>query len=79
MEIDTFQLSRIYSQGWNAAKKLLADGTSDVDEVLASKLNPYRAENETERWTRGFKEALQSRAGNLNRPRAISWRPAIEK
>jgi len=63
MEFSAFQLSRIYSQGWNAAKKLLAEGGADISETHAQKLNPYRDGAGAERWAKGFKEALQGRSG----------------
>lgn len=71
-----FQLSRIYSQGWNAAKKLVADGGHDADAKTAAALNPYRTAEESARWARGFTEALQSIAVPFRAPRGNSRRPA---
>ncbi|MGQ0741414.1 MAG: hypothetical protein ACT4OG_03845 [Alphaproteobacteria bacterium] len=61
---NAFRLSRIYSQGWNAARKLVAEGAVDSDAKTAVVLNPYRhgTAEERERWTKGFTEALQSTA-----------------
>jgi hypothetical protein len=67
MESNSFQLSRIYSQGWNAAKKLLAKSSTDIGEPHGAALNPYRAAGQAERWMKGFKEALQSRTGPSTR------------
>lgn len=75
MEIDAFQLSRIYAQGWNAAKQQLADGNFAVDKTHAAALNPHRSAQEALRWTKGFEEALQSRTGPANIQRGSSWRP----
>ena len=70
-----FLLSRIYSQGWNAAKKLVAEGAvgasakDNAKTVVA--LNPYRqgTDEQRERWTKGFTEALQSTAAPFHVPR----------
>lgn len=79
VEISAFQLSRIYGQGWSAARKLLADGGSDVDEALAATLNPHGTVEEREHWARGFKEALGSRGRPFNPRGGRSWRPTIEE
>jgi hypothetical protein len=73
VEMNGFQLSRIYAQGWNAAKKLTADGNFGVEEMQISSLNPYRSTQEAARWTAGFEESLQSRSGHSVR-RETSWR-----
>ena len=59
-EKSAFVLSRIYSQGWNAAKKMLAAGAKDITAPQAAAANPYRTGEERLRWTRGFMEALAS-------------------
>jgi hypothetical protein len=74
-----FQLSRIYSQGWNAARKLLAGGKSDLDATEAASRNPYPTGEESSRWTKGFMEALESRAGSFATPGGSSWRPTIQR
>lgn len=79
VETNAFQLSRIYSQGWNAARKLLAGGKSDLDATEAAAQNPYRTGEETSRWTKGFMEALESRAGPFAAPGGSSWRPAVRR
>lgn len=78
-EPSAFELSRIHSQGWNAAKKLLAAGTGDVDDHDAAARNPYRTPEARARWSKGFMEALQSRAGAFTTPGGNSWRPAVAK
>jgi hypothetical protein len=70
-----FQLSRIYSQGWNAAKKFLADGALDADVKAAVALNPYRTAEESVRWAQGFTEALESVAVPFNSPGRKPWGP----
>jgi hypothetical protein len=69
MDISAFQLSRIYSQGWNAARKLVAEGAVDADAKTAAALNPYRTTRTAEeraRWAQGFTEALRSKAVPFN-------------
>jgi hypothetical protein len=78
VENNAFQLSRIYGQGWNAARKLLAEGKSDLDAAEAAARNPYPQGEESARWTKGFMEALQSRAGSFATPGGSSWRPAVQ-
>jgi hypothetical protein len=79
VEPSDFQLSRIYSQGWNAARKLLAAGKSDLDANEAAARNPYRTVEESSRWTKGFMEALGSRAGPFASPGGSSWRAAVQR
>jgi hypothetical protein len=79
MESSAFQLSRVYSQGWNAARKLLAAGKSDLDANTAAARNPYPTGEESVRWTKGFMEAIQSRAGSFATPGGSSWRPAVQR
>ncbi len=78
MDIDAFQLSRIYAQGWNDAKKLLTDGELSVDEIQAASLNPHRSAPAMARWAAGFEEALQSRTGPATRG-GSSWRPTVQE
>lgn len=51
-----FRYSRIYAQGWNAARSLVKTGNDAAD---AAALNPYRLENERARWNEGFAKALE--------------------
>ncbi len=43
----SFRLSRIYAQGWNAAR--VAPAATDSEQI-----NPYPAEPERGRWSAGF-------------------------
>jgi len=79
VETNTFQLSRIYSQGWNAAKKLLAAGKSNLDATDAEARNPYPTGQESSRWTKGFMDALASRAGPFSTRGGSSWRPTVQR
>jgi hypothetical protein len=55
---ETFRLSRIHADGWNAANRL---ATREVDALTVGKLatlNPHTLEADRTRWTSGFTEAL---------------------
>jgi hypothetical protein len=68
-----FALSRIESQGWKAAKKLISAGESDVEMSDAVERNPYQTEGERSRWAAGFIKALESKDSLM--PGVNSWRP----
>ena len=51
-----FRQSRIYAEGWNAARKAPQD-IADNSQAMAD-LNPYRAEPERTRWNEGFRAAF---------------------
>jgi hypothetical protein len=50
----SFDLSRIYAKGWNAAKALSSDDLLDLSAERLSAMNPYRLEEERRRWREGF-------------------------
>ena len=52
VDYNAFQLSRVYAQGWNAAKRLPADPRPDAKAV--AELNPYKSGPERARWAEGF-------------------------
>ena len=79
MEPSAFELSRIYGQGWNAAKQLLADGPEDLDPKQTTTLNPYKSVAERTRWSKGFEEGLLSRTGARAMANLRSWRPESDK
>jgi hypothetical protein len=54
---DAFHLSRIYAQGWNAARR--CSGKVRDDPQMAAALNPYPSEPEHTRWSEGFSKALE--------------------
>jgi len=74
MDISAFNLSRIYGQGWNAAKKQLADRNEESPQPTAS-ANPYTTVEESERWSKGFKDGLRGRTGARVVSNHQSWRP----
>ena len=76
LDTNSYEFSRIFRQGWNAAKKSLADGDERVD---AASLNPYSTPPERVRWTEGFEQALASPVKTYNTPGGNAWRPAKQK
>ncbi|HWF64183.1 MAG TPA: hypothetical protein VN685_06195 [Rhizomicrobium sp.] len=58
VDYTSFQLSRIYAQGWNAAKRLPA-ADARLDAKAIAELNPYKSEPERTRWTEGFFKAAE--------------------
>ena len=55
---ETFRLSRIYAEGWNAANRLASGEIDALDLGKLATLNPYSLEADRTRWTSGFTEAL---------------------
>jgi hypothetical protein len=55
-DLSAFRRSRIYAQGWNAAREPRTGGTLRKDVV-----NPYAAEPEKSRWDEGYASALRSK------------------
>lgn len=53
---DAFRFSRIYAEGWKAARSLLKIGECAA-EMQAS--NPYRTGLERAKWNEGFAQASQ--------------------
>jgi len=53
-----FTLSRVYAEGWNAAKKLTASECDDLDPKSMAALNPYGTDVKRQRWSDGFAKAL---------------------
>lgn len=54
--LSPFRLSRIFAQGWNAAR-------SD-----AAAANPYAAEPEKSRWNEGYRGGLEQPHGGMKSP-----------
>jgi hypothetical protein len=53
-----FVLSRVYAEGWNAAKKLSASECDELDSAGIAALNPYGTDAKRQRWSDGFAKAL---------------------
>jgi hypothetical protein len=54
-DLSAFQRSRIYAQGWNAARGPRTGSAPHQDAT-----NPYSAEPEKSRWSEGYANALRS-------------------
>jgi hypothetical protein len=54
-DLSPFQRSRIYAQGWNAARGPRTGGALPKDVA-----NPYPSEPEKSRWNEGYANALRS-------------------
>lgn len=54
-DLSAFRRSRIYAQGWNAARGPRTGSASRQDVV-----NPYSTEPEKGRWNEGYANALRS-------------------
>jgi len=52
----SFQHSRIYAQGWNAARRMALAAGADLEAAAAA--NPYQTEPERTRWNEGFAGAM---------------------
>ena len=72
-EASAFALSRVYAQGWNTGKKLIASGRGEVTEPDVTARNPYSTPEERARWMKGITDALASRAGPSTTP--VGWPP----
>ena len=75
-EANAFALSRIYAQGWNAGKKLLAGGNGDVTAHDMAARNPHSTPEERLRWIKGVTDAFASQAGSFTTPGGNSWHPS---
>lgn len=53
-DLSAFQRSRIYAQGWNAARQPRTGGAP-----RKNALNPYASEPEKSRWDEGYANALK--------------------
>ena len=54
-DLSAFRRSRIYAQGWNAAREPRTGGALRKDVV-----NPYTSEPEKSRWDEGYANAQRS-------------------
>lgn len=53
---DAFRFSRIYAEGWKAARSLLKVSGKDAE---MQALNPYRSGLERAKWSEGFAQASE--------------------
>jgi hypothetical protein len=73
MDSNAYRLSRIYGEGWKAAKKLVSD-PDDPQAIPAGSENPHEALEERARWSKGFEDGLRSNAGARGAASPVSWR-----
>ena len=78
-ETSAYVLSRIYAQGWNAGKKMLAGGKAEISSADAAGRNPYTTPEEQSRWMKGFTDSLERGAGPFTPPGGNSWRSTGSK
>jgi len=72
-ELKAFELSRIYREGWTAAKKQMEAGLVDADEPSVSAVNPHFATDARARWAKGFSDALGGRQRKTRTAAARHW------
>lgn len=78
-ETSAYVLSRIYAQGWNAGKKMLAGGKAEISSADAAGRNPYTTPEEQSRWMKGFTDSLERGAGPFTIPGRNSWPSTASK
>lgn len=60
---DPFRLSRVEAEGWNTAHRILAGGTSELNDVTVAACNPYVSNPARSRWLTGFRNAVAASEG----------------
>jgi hypothetical protein len=58
-ELSSFELSRIYAKGWNAARAGQIDIPDEALDAFIKTSNPYATAAERARWEEGFKAGLR--------------------
>ncbi len=53
----SFRLSRVYAEGWNAARRLPANIRPEASTMTT--INPYTSEPERTSWNQGFANASE--------------------
>jgi hypothetical protein len=53
----SFPYSRIFAQGWNAARRSSLEIAADPEKVAAA--NPYKTAHERARWDEGFARGME--------------------
>jgi hypothetical protein len=76
MDLRAYQLSRIYGQGWKAAKEMLLDRPEGLNAEPPAPENPHETLEERARWSKGFEDALRSNTGAHGSANIGSWRPS---
>ena len=73
MDSTAYRLSRIYGEGWRAAKEMLLLPREDLHANPIAPENPHVALEERARWSKGFEDALRSKTGARSASHARSW------
>jgi hypothetical protein len=73
MDSTAYRLSRIYGEGWRAAKEMLLQPREDLHANPIAPENPHQALEERARWSKGFEDALRSKTGARSESLARSW------
>lgn len=73
MDTSAYRLSRIYGEGWNAAKKSLLHRAEGLRTKPPSTENPHEMPEERARWNKGFEDGLRSRTGAHTSSNLPSW------
>ena len=76
MDSNAYRLSRIYGQGWKAAKEMLLDRPEGLHAKPLAPENPHVTLEERTRWSKGFEDALRSNTGAHGSANIGSWRPS---
>jgi hypothetical protein len=73
MDSTAYRLSRIYGEGWRAAKEMLLHPHDDRHAKPIAPENPHQALEERARWSKGFEDALRSRTGAQCASHTRAW------
>lgn len=55
----SFRLSRVYAQGWKAARDAMAAGRIELSADEAAALNPFTSDVERQQWKQGFRDGSE--------------------
>lgn len=73
-DLSAFRRSRIYAQGWNAAREARTG-----DALIQGVINPYPSEPEKSRWDSGYANGLRSSRQQVRfTPSPAEFDPAAE-
>jgi len=74
MDSRAYRLSRVYSQGWKAAKEMLmVDRSEDLHVKLTTPENPHDTIEEQASWSKGFEDALCNSERTNHRSNVRFW------
>ena len=79
MDSTAYKLSRIYGQGWKAAKEMLLDRPEGLHAKPTAPENPHETLEERARWSKGFQDALSSSPSAYGAANDRFWDPSQRK